>query len=877
MAWNQFSSMDEAYKAMADATMQAAQIQANAAKEAASIAKEIANLNIDYLKETNGQALALITPYQQIGMSSSKGLLDLIGVNGPQAQQAMMSNASQLAQQAFNTYLPQSQQMQNNALNTASNYSSNFMNNLLGYNTGFQGNPTPQMPQAQPVQQVQQPSFSAPQRQSFQVPGALASQLEALQKQGAPTAQKAQLTNPYTTEYNQLNQQYSNLVNSYPGASGSAEAAQLRAKIQGLEPLYTSAEGLIQRYNSGQLNASDQKMLEQQIFNAQTNNNPSPLNREGLYQNLLQQINQTNTANEKATGDYNNQLATIQSQISKARNEFNAAQPSAVPKANTTQSTPSSLNFNGNIPNIGLQNSSNPVVANLTNQLQQGMNYFSNPVANSQQALGNIMNSAAIGANTMLGDNVRNAGNQQLGIFNQGLQNIQNGSQMNSFINQGASAADRIVGPASNPQANSLISALTNSINQQSAPGYQQQQVQGMLDQAGRATAPLTSRANALYDNLVGASANPNGYVNGILNSLIDPATGAVNTWMNSKVVTDVLDSMNKYGADAVQNSAAAKGMLNSGNTLNELYKMGQGNAGQYIVPYAGQLANNVLTQGVGAANNLLNTGVNAANNLMGNATTQQGQILGANTDLINSRNNMLVQGANVANTMNGQNLNARTSVANNIINSGMNTYGNLIGQAGSQGANLLGQDLSARAGLANNIMGQGTSLYNNANSNLAQMLGTGAGYASNLINTQANMQNNLNSQLLGYNQNALNNAYQSSAGIYNNAYNQMTNGLNSIYGQGLNAAQSGAGVLGGLGQQVAGQNTYYGDAASNSAMAAAGALANALTQSAGYNFLSAQNQGLPAVQQSGGGWGNLLGNLGGSLVGTGLAAMIGI
>jgi len=231
---------------------------------------------------------------------------------------------------------------------------------------------------------------------------------------------------------------------------------------------------------------------------------------------------------------------------------------------------------------------------------------------------------------------------------------------------------------------------------QQQGQTQQQQQGQGGLSQyiqqvLGNMSAETNSRPNA------GQEAND------ILSKLIDPATGAVNQWMNSDVVRKVMDATVGAGTNAVQNAQAARGMLDSGQTLAELQKVGTNAAGQYIVPYAGQLANNVLSTGANLANNrlsnyysLLGKGVEFANNMIGqqasmtqNLTNQYSgmgnQFLGnlqSQSNATANNQNALMQGG-LSNMLQGgqQAANTTANIYGNLGNSvaGQNVYGNDI------------------------------------------------------------------------------------------------------------------------------------------------------------------------------------------------------
>ncbi|CAB4212261.1 hypothetical protein UFOVP1437_12 [uncultured Caudovirales phage] len=235
---------------------------------------------------------------------------------------------------------------------------------------------------------------------------------------------------------------------------------------------------------------------------------------------------------------------------------------------------------------------------------------------------------------------------------------------------------------------------------QQQGQPQQQQQGQGGLSQyiqqvLGNMSNETNTRPNAGQD------------AKDIMSQLIDPATGAVNQWMNSDVVKNVMNATVGAGTNAVQNAQAARGMLDSGQTLAELQKVGTNAAGQYIVPYAGQLANNVLSTGAGLANNrlsnyysLLGKGVEFANNMIGqqasmtqNLTNQYagmgnqflGNLQNQSNVTANNQNNLMQGG--LANLMSGGQQAANTTA---------NIYGNLGGNVAGQ--NVYGNDAYGNA-----------------------------------------------------------------------------------------------------------------------------------------------------------------------------------
>lgn len=192
---------------------------------------------------------------------------------------------------------------------------------------------------------------------------------------------------------------------------------------------------------------------------------------------------------------------------------------------------------------------------------------------------------------------------------------------------------------------------------------------------------------------------------NRVMNSLINPATGAVNNWINSDVVKNVMGATIGSGTNAVQNAAAAKGMLDSGQTLAELQKVGTNAAGQYIVPFAGQLANNVMTQGTSVANNTMSNNTSLANTRLNNYYS----LLGKGADFANS---MAQMQSNMTQNMAGQ----YNSLAGNALNT-------LQNNASAQAIAGQGNQLSGMTNLMNQGQQAATntaSMYGNLGTNAA-------------------------------------------------------------------------------------------------------------------------------------------------------------
>lgn len=168
------------------------------------------------------------------------------------------------------------------------------------------------------------------------------------------------------------------------------------------------------------------------------------------------------------------------------------------------------------------------------------------------------------------------------------------------------------------------------------------------------------------YERLMNTS--PESLSNSMISSLMDPVSGAV-----TKATQGFTDSMMKYGTKAIDQSAASKGMLNSGRTLAELQDYGMGVAGQYVIP---------------AMQNVLGMGMQSGNNLVSGILGQGGNLLGQQTQL--------------AQAYMGQTLGAGAQLAGQSIGATQNALSNLLAQAtgaATAGANLKGQQGTTGSG----------------------------------------------------------------------------------------------------------------------------------------------------------------------------------
>lgn len=274
-------------------------------------------------------------------------------------------------------------------------------------------------------------------------------------------------------------------------------------------------------------------------------------------------------------------------------------------------------------------------------------------------------------------------------------------------IDQGMlDAATRATNPQQQGQAPQNQTTGPVTLGQQPSQGFlPQQQGQQQGQQGG-----LSNFINQMIGNLTNeTNTRPNAgqEANDIMSKLIDPATGAVNQWMNSDVVKNVMNATVGAGTNAVQNAQAARGMLDSGQTLAELQKVGTNAAGQYIVPYAGQLANNVLSTGAGLANNrltnyysLLGKGVEFANNMIGQqaAMTQNltNQYAGMGNQFLGNLQAQSNSTANTQNALQQGGLSQLLAGGQQAAQSTANIYGQLGNAAAGQ--NVYGNDIYGNA-----------------------------------------------------------------------------------------------------------------------------------------------------------------------------------
>ena len=228
--------------------------------------------------------------------------------------------------------------------------------------------------------------------------------------------------------------------------------------------------------------------------------------------------------------------------------------------------------------------------------------------------------------------------------------------------------------------SNQAFNQANNQYQQQLSAFNQQQSQMGGQQQAGTGSSPFANLLNR----------TPEQYAQGLTQTGIGLAESATDAFRNNTIVQQSLNAMNQLGGQAVQNSAAARGMLNSGNTLSELYNQGQAIAGQYLIPQITSLSNNIIGN-VGSAGNAM---LSAQQGLAGGITSS---MLGANTSMAqNAMGNQLSglqglvgQGLNSAQTQAGVLTGLGGAVAGQNTNMA-NTQSNAILSNAQQQANAL-------------------------------------------------------------------------------------------------------------------------------------------------------------------------------------------
>lgn len=191
---------------------------------------------------------------------------------------------------------------------------------------------------------------------------------------------------------------------------------------------------------------------------------------------------------------------------------------------------------------------------------------------------------------------------------------------------------------ANTPDALAAYTTANQQFNQQNNTYQQQlQQYNQQLQQQQQSVSPQSGPFSSTpFSNLLQTS--PEQYAQNLTQTGINLAQNATNAYTNNTIVQQSLAAMNKLGQQATQNSAAARGMLNSGNTMAELYNQGQAIAGQYLLPQITSLSNSIMGNVNSAGNTQLQGQQGLANSTLNN-------MLGANTSIANNSMNSQVSG----------------------------------------------------------------------------------------------------------------------------------------------------------------------------------------------------------------------------------------
>lgn len=770
---------DKDYFAMQSALNEAAKQQQEALTRVQTRTDSTVSGNIDYFKQLTDQAATLLAPYQALAKQGSGLYMDALGMNGYDRQQAAIPQATTIFNQQGINAAPLLQSIPGWSYNTAANQASSFMNSMFGGGTNnqqsmpYNGKYGYMPPQSQQQQQFQQQAAQQQQQaQRANDPFSAQPSFQAYKAPADPAIAKAEADKAKQLADLQAKQKGYNqtLMDKFSGREGTAKQAdsdyevlqQLMNKSSTQGAGWASGDNADGRYNDvltrnglqvGRLDSYSQGALGAAMgqVNARRSEalgrDPKEAEDRAKYEALLR--------NETILNPYDAQIAKLQN-------------PDTYSEAAQKQKEWAALGVTGKTDY--LRNQLNTEIANsqkLSGQLmaaqQSGNTAEVARIQKEQTALQAKLQS--LNQSTADAEKLRSqyeqAGNTQFAVTGDARAQQQAGmeaqfaSQLDQYnpYTKDVEAEQKARQQQQAQQQQGMLSGVMQPQQQQQGPvslyqpqlqsqgqgvgGGQQGAMQGYLNQfIGNLAKETNGRPDAGQD------------ANEILSKLIDPATGAVNQWMNSDVVKNVMDATVGAGTNAVQNAQAARGMLDSGQTLAELQKVGTNAAGQYIVPYAGQLANNVLTTGAGLANSrltnyysLLGKGVEFANNMIGQqaamtqnlANTYSGmgnQFLGnlqSQSNVTANTQNALQQGGLSQMLAGGQAAAAGTAdiygkLGNNVA--GQNVYGN----------DMYGNTQMLGAGIEANRLKQNTELqilqdqYERAAKNKSMAMGTNAG-----------------------------------------------------------------------------------------------------------------------------------------------------
>jgi hypothetical protein len=268
---------------------------------------------------------------------------------------------------------------------------------------------------------------------------------------------------------------------------------------------------------------------------------------------------------------------------------------------------------------------------------------------------------------------------------------------------QGAGTLDNVLGVNGSGAQQSAIQSMISSGNMTS---QNMQTLSSIFGNSGgnpfsSVMQNLTGMANYGQATSNILNANPVDYANQLTQAGVNNAQNATNALSNNSVVQQELGQMTSLGQRATQNSAAANGMLNSGNTLSALYNQGEATAGQYLLPQMTSLANTVM----GNTNS-------AGNAMLGQQGSLANQIVGSGTSLANQLANTMV----TSNTGMAQNiLSNTTSGLSSLAATGQQAAGTSASVLGNLGAAVTGQNSQMANTISNATMANAQNMGNAA------------------------------------------------------------------------------------------------------------------------------------------------------------------
>lgn len=617
-------AMLEAMQQIQQAIQSSAAIYSEATGKVSDMAKDIATQNIDFFKQSSAQAQALLQPFQAAGQSSVGTLQGLLGINGAAAQtkamQTTMGTAASMgmqlnnqvmtsifgsgpsysyqapvqSQQPRNDYSSLQQQLQAKADPLQSQYNQ-LGSQLRDYNDQLYSLQQKQSPYQDAVTKANKALQDGPEQYQIKRAQQLQDQLNPLYQQQKDLAQTNTLG---ITQAQRVDLNNNGINSTDPVVKQRAEAMQqMQQQISNLESARNS-------YNNGTNSGVTDytSHLQQQLEQAQ----------QGTATPYQQQIQDLQNKINPLQSQYNTNYNQLQA-VAKAQQGLNTTSPNGNNTGPLT-ADPQMLAYTNSILGNGL--------SGITDQTSaQSLYDQAGKQAQAQQQ-------AQVQAQQLQGQ-YNQQGQNLASMMNGGLQGqYQQGLQGGSPAQQGVQAGGQNI---------SLPGGGTIQYNQGT-----QSPVIGYLNQ-------LTGGQG--QQSINNSTQNPTNYMNNTLSSLNNQNNGAIANFLNNGAVQSSMNAMTKYGSQAIQNSAASKGMLNSGNTMANLYDYGQSLAGQYLVPQIGNITNQVLGSGTSLANAGLGANASLANQYLGAGASLAGGLataqMGANTALSTSAMGNQSQGLN--------------------------------------------------------------------------------------------------------------------------------------------------------------------------------------------------------------------------------------